>query len=64
LVRKDEFFQQTKDELTSDVVDSYVAGFEDAMAQIACVHPGVDFSQIGLNKTIADGQLVDAEKRW
>ena len=60
---KDESFQQTKDELTSDVVDTYAAGFEDTMAQVACVHPGVDLSQTGLNKTIADGQLVDVELR-
>jgi len=32
MVRKDELFQQTKNELTSDVVDSYATGFEDAMA--------------------------------
>jgi len=31
------------------------------MVQVACVHPEVDLSQMGLNKTIADGQLVDAE---
>jgi len=43
LVRKDELFNQTKEELTNDVVD-YVAGFEDAMAQVACAHPGVDLS--------------------
>ncbi|XP_068500662.1 uncharacterized protein [Phaseolus vulgaris] len=61
LARKDELFQQTKDELTNDVADSYAAGFEDAMAQVACVHPGVDLSQTGLNKTIANGQLVNAE---
>ena len=30
------------------------------MAHVACVHPGVDLSQIGLTKRIVDGQLVDA----
>jgi len=50
LAHKDELFQQTKDELTSDSADSYVAGFEDAMAQVACVHLEVDLSQTGLNK--------------
>jgi len=60
VVRKDELFQQTKVELTSDVADFYAVGFEDAMAQVACVHPGVDLSQTGLNKTIIDGQLMDA----
>ena len=61
IVRKDELFQQAKDELTSDVVDSYAAGFEDAMTQVVCVHPGMDLSQTGLNKTTVNGQLVDAE---
>jgi len=55
LIRKDELFQQTKDELTSDVADSYAVGFEDAMTQVACMHPGMDLSQTGLTETIADG---------
>ena len=55
LVRKDEHFIQTKDELTRDAAESYVAGFEDAMAHVACVHPRVDLFQTGLTKTIADG---------
>jgi len=61
LVRKDELFLQTKDELTRDAADSYATEFEDAMAQVACVHPGVDLSQTGLAKRIDDGQLVDAD---
>jgi len=44
LVRKNELFLETKDELTRDVVESYTPGFEDVMAQVACVHPGVDLS--------------------
>jgi len=40
LVRKEEIFNQTKEELTNDVVDAYAAGFEDTMAQVACAHPG------------------------
>jgi len=31
------------------------------MAQGACVHPGVDLSQIGLSKKIVGGQLVNAK---
>jgi len=61
LVRKDELFLQTKDELTRDVAESYAAGFEDAMTQVAYVHPEVDLSQTRLTKTIADGKLVDAD---
>ena len=40
LARKDKLFNQTKEELTNDVVDAFGAGFEDTMAQVACVHPG------------------------
>ena len=62
LVRKDELFNQTKEELTNDAADSYAAGFEDAKAQVACAYPGVDLSQTGLSKKIVDGRLVDAKE--
>ena len=62
LVRKDELFSQLKKELTSNVVEAYDAGFEDAMTQVASVHPGVDLSQTGLTKRVVDGQLVDAQE--
>jgi len=45
----------------SDIADSYAAGFEDAITQVTCVHPEVDLSHTGLNKTVVDGQLVDVE---
>jgi len=61
LVHKDELFQETKEKLTNDVAESYAMGFEDAMAQVACVYLGVDLSQTGLTKTFIDGQLVDVE---
>ena len=40
LVRKDELFSEMKEGLTIDATRAYGAGFEDAMAQVACVHPG------------------------
>ena len=43
-------------ELTKDA-----AGFEVAMAQVGCVHPGVDLSQTGLVRRVVDGQLVDVD---
>jgi len=61
-VRKDELFNQTKEELTNDVTDSYAIGFEDAMAQVVCAHPEVDLSQTDLSKKIVDGQLVNAKE--
>ena len=61
MAQKDELLQKTKDQLMSDAADSYAAGFEDAMAQVTCVHPEVDLSQMGLGKAVVDGQLVDVE---
>jgi len=55
LARKDELFNQIKEELTEDVVGAYGAGFEDAMAQVACMHPRVDLCQMGLTKRVVDG---------
>jgi len=60
LVCKDKLFNQMKEELDTDAAGAYGAGFEDAMAQVACVHPGVDLSQTRLTKRVVDGQLVDA----
>jgi len=61
LACKDEHFLQTKDELIRDAAESYTAGFEDAMAKVSCVHPGMDLSRTWLTKRIADGQLVDTD---
>jgi len=44
LVHKYELFSEIKDELTNDAAGAYGAGFEDVMAHVACVHPGVDLS--------------------
>jgi len=46
LVRKDKLFSEIKEELTSDVVGAHSAGFEDAMAQVAYVHPGWTFPKL------------------
>jgi len=43
-------------------VGEYGAGFKDCMAQVACLNPRVDLSQIGLTKRVVDGQLVDAQE--
>jgi len=62
LARKDELFKQTKEEHTNDVADAYAVGFEDAMAQVSCVHPGVDLSQTGLAQKVAGEQLVNVDE--
>jgi len=53
---------EIKEELTNDAAGAYGVGFEDAMAQVSCVHPGVDLFQMGLSKRIIVGQLVDAQE--
>jgi len=45
----------------SDAANSYATGFEDAMAQVTCVHSEVDLSQTGLGKAVVDGHLVAVE---
>jgi len=45
----------------SDAADSYATGFEDAMAQVTCIHLEPDLSQTRLGKAVVDGQLVDVE---
>ena len=61
LTHKVELFMQTEEELTNDVVDAYGAGFEDALAQVACVHPGMDLSQFEVTRRVVDRQLVAKE---
>jgi len=45
-------------ELLEDVVDAYGGGFEDALAQIACVHPELNLTPFTALKRVVDGQLV------
>ena len=58
LAERIELFKKTKEELTNDVVDAYGEGFQDVIAQFACVHPEVDLSPFSESKCIVDGQLV------
>jgi len=39
-----ELFKKTEEELTKDVADTYDEGFQDVIAQFACVHSEVDLS--------------------
>ena len=61
LARKVELFNQNEEELTNDAADAYGAGFEDAIAQVAYVHPGMDLSQLDVTKQVVDWQLVAKE---
>jgi len=58
LAQKVKLFKQTEEELINDASDAYGAGFEDAMAQVTCVHPEMDLSPFEVMKHVVDGQLV------
>ena len=51
-------FKKTEAELIEDVVDAYAAGFEDAIAQVACVHPEMNTSPFATSNRVVDGQLT------
>jgi len=59
LIQKSKKLVKEREALTNDVVDSYMEGFEDAVAQASGIYLEMDFSQLGLGKTVVDGQLVD-----
>jgi len=58
LAQKIELFNKTEAELIEDVADAYGAGFEDALAQVACVHPEMDLSPFATLKRVVDGHLA------
>ena len=58
LAEKVESFKKIEEELTNDVVDAYGEGFQDAIAQFACVHPEVDLTPYDESKCVVDAQLV------
>jgi len=58
LAKKIEQFRKFEAELTEDAADAYGAGFEDALPQVACVHPELDISPFVVSKRIVDGQLA------
>jgi len=59
LVQKDEELVKEREALADDTSNSYMAGFEDVVAQASVIYPGMDFSQLGLGKTVVDRQLLD-----
>jgi len=59
LAQKDEEFVKEREALTDNAANSYMASFEDVVAQASGIYPRMDFSQLGLGKTVVDGQLVD-----
>jgi len=61
LAEKVELFKKTEEELTNDAADTYGQGFQDSIAQFACMHPEVDLSPFAESKGVVDGQLVPRE---
>jgi len=57
LAQQAEVFKKTEAELIEDVVDAYAAGFEDALAQVSCVHPEMDTLPFATSNWVIDGQL-------
>ena len=51
-------FEEVEDDLTRDVLDAYDEGFKDALAQVACVHPGVDTTPFFASNLVENGKLV------
>ena len=58
LVTQAEAFGKAKTELIDDAADAYAAGFEDALAQVACKHPEMDVSPFTTSNHIVDGKIV------
>jgi len=57
LTQQAEAFKKTEVELIEDVANAYIVGFEDALAQVACVHPEMDTSPFGTSNWVVDEQL-------
>ena len=51
-------FEEVEAELTGDVLDAYDEGFRDALAQVACTHPGMDITPFIISNCVENGQIV------
>ena len=51
-------FEEAEAELTGDVLDAYVEGFIDALAQVACTHPRMDITPFTVSNHVENGQIV------
>jgi len=51
-------FEEAEVELTGDVLDAYDEGFRDALAQVACAHPGLDITPFTVSNCVENGQIV------
>ena len=51
-------FEEAETELTGDVLDAYDAGFGDALAQVACTHPGIDITPFTVSNCVENVQII------
>jgi len=58
LLQQAQRFEEVEAELTGNVVDAYDAGFEDALAQVACVLPEMDASPFASSNRVVNGHIV------
>ena len=58
LLQQAKRFEEAEAELTGDAVDAYDAGFEDALAQVACAYPEFDASSFATSNRVVNGQIV------
>jgi len=58
LLQQAKRFEKAEAEMTGDVLDTHDAGFEDALAQVACAHPEMDTTPFTVSNRVANGQIV------
>ena len=58
LLQQAKRFEEAEAELTGDAVNAYDAGFEDALAQVACAHPEMDTSPFTASDRVVNRQIV------
>ena len=51
-------FEKTEKDLVDEAADAFAEGFTEALAQVACEHPGVDTSNCGPLNHIVEGKIV------
>jgi len=55
LLRKDKEQAREREALTDDAANSFMASFENVVAQASGIYPEMDFSHLGLGKITVDG---------
>ena len=56
LLQQTKRFEEVEAELTGDVLDAYDTRFGDALAQVACAHPGMDTTPFTTSNRVVNGK--------